>query len=244
MSMLASATAPAPPPPTTRPIVSLSSIGAKSIMALTGLGLTFFVIAHMLGNLQLFLGPDALNAYAAKLKDMPELLWLARLGLLAIFAIHIALGIWLWLNNRQARPVPYVYQNTRAATVASRTMLYSGLVLLAFVVFHLAHYTFGWLYPDYLTFRDPKQRFDVYRMTVEGFRVWWVSLAYIVSMLFLGLHLSHGIASTAQSLGINHPRYNPWIKNGGLALAVILTVGNIAMPVAVLLGVVNLAGGN
>jgi succinate dehydrogenase / fumarate reductase cytochrome b subunit len=222
----------------------LTSIGAKGIMAITGAGLTLFVIAHMLGNLQIFLGPEHLNAYAAQLKALPELLWTARIGLLVFFITHIVLAFWLTIRNSEARPIPYVYQATRQATVASRTMMYSGLLMLAFVIFHLAHYTFGIGHPEYLEFKDPKDRHDVFRMTVEGFRVWWVSLAYILSMLFLGLHLSHGIASTFQSLGLNSPRWRPWIERGGLALAVILTVGNIAMPVAVLCRVVTLPGGN
>lgn len=220
----------------------LSSIGAKSIVALTGMGLTLFVIAHMVGNLQLFLGPDALNAYATKLKEMPELLWTARIGLLTIFVVHIGLTLWLAVHNRQARPVGYVFPNTRAASIASRTMVYSGLALLAFTLLHLAHYTFGLMNPEYLTAMDPKNRHDVYSMVVRGFRVWWVSLLYIISMLLLGLHLSHGVSSMFQSLGLNRPRYNPWIQRGGLTVAWVLMIGNISMPVAVLLGFVKLPG--
>jgi succinate dehydrogenase / fumarate reductase cytochrome b subunit len=225
----------------TRP---LTSVGAKSIMAVTGAGLTGFVVVHMLGNLQIFLGPEHLNAYAAQLKAVPEVLWVARIGLLLFFAVHIVLAFWLTTQNSQARPIPYVFQATRQATVASRTMMYSGLLLLGFVIFHLAHYTFGIGHPEYLDFRDAKDRHDVYRMTVEGFRVWWVSLAYIGSMLFLGLHLSHGVASSFQSLGVTNPRWQPWIQRGGLALAVVLTAGNIAMPLAVWCRLVTLPGGN
>jgi succinate dehydrogenase / fumarate reductase cytochrome b subunit len=217
---------------------SLRSIGAKAIMAVTGAGLTLFVIGHMVGNLQLFLGPEAINSYAAKLKGMPELLWIARIGLLVFFVTHIWLGIWLWQRNKVARPTPYVYQATREASLASRTMLYSGIVLLAFVIFHIAHFTLGLVQPDYYDHKDSLGRADVYRMMVLGFRVWWVTLAYVVSMLLLGFHLSHGISSLFQSLGLNHPRYTPKIKQGGFALAMILMAGNIAMPVAVLLGFV------
>jgi succinate dehydrogenase / fumarate reductase cytochrome b subunit len=222
----------------------LASISAKAVMAVTGIGLTIFVIGHMVGNLQLFLGPEALNGYAAKLKGMSEVLWAVRLGLLAFFLAHIYLGVRLSLDNARARPVPYAFKDYRKATLASRTMLYSGLVLLAFVIFHLAHYTFGWLYPEYLTFHDPKDptRHDVYRMTVEGFRVWWVSLAYIVSMLLLGLHLSHGVSGMFQSLGWTSPRYLPWINRAASVVAIALMAGNIAMPLAVLLRIVNLPG--
>jgi succinate dehydrogenase / fumarate reductase cytochrome b subunit len=226
--------------PATAP--GLTSIGAKAIMAFTGAGLTLFVIGHMVGNLQVFLGPEALNKYAAFLKSVPELLWAVRIGLLVLFVAHIYVAFWLTAGNRAARPVPYVFQATRQASIASRTMMYSGALLLAFVIFHLAHYTFGWLYPEYLTFHDPKDRHDVYRMTVEGFRVWWVSLAYIVSMLLLGLHLSHGISSLFRTLGVGNPRHMRCIRATGFSLAMILMVGNIAMPLAVLLRIVRLPG--
>jgi succinate dehydrogenase / fumarate reductase, cytochrome b subunit len=230
------ATAVAPP--------ALTSIAAKGVMAVTGAGLTLFVIAHMLGNLQIFLGPNPLNAYAAALKGVPELLWTARIGLLVFFVTHIVLAFRLSIQNNAARPIPYFFLATRQASLASRTMMYSGHLLLGFVIFHLAHYTFGIGHPEYLKFEDAQGRHDVYRMTVEGFRVWWVSLAYIVSMLILGLHLSHGIASLFQSLGCTSAVYRPWIERGGLTLALILTVGNILMPVAVLLRLVTLPGGN
>ncbi len=224
-----------------RPAIApgLTSIGAKAIMAITGAGLTLFVIFHMLGNLQVFLGPEELNRYAAFLKSVPEVLWAARLGLLAMFVAHIYVAVWLTIRNKAARPVPYVFQATRQASIASRTMMYSGVLILAFVIFHLAHYTFGWLYPEYLTFRDPKDQHDVYRMTVEGFKVWWISLAYIVSMLLLGLHLSHGISSLFRTLGVSNPRHMRCIRLTGFSLAMILMVGNISMPVAVLLGIIR-----
>jgi succinate dehydrogenase / fumarate reductase cytochrome b subunit len=224
-----------------RPTVprKLSSIGAKGVMAVTGAILTLFVIGHMLGNLQIYLGHEHLNAYAAKLQGMQEVVWLVRITLLSAFVAHIGIGTWLTLKNREARPVPYVYNATRKASLASRTMLWSGLVLLAFVIFHLAHYTLGWVQPDYFGYKDALNRHDVYRMEIEGFRVWWVSLAYIVSMLLLGWHLSHGIGSTFQSLGVNHPRWTPIINRVGFWLAMVLMIGNSSMPLAVMVGVVK-----
>jgi succinate dehydrogenase cytochrome b subunit len=234
-----------------------SSLGRKFLMALTGLGLTLFVIAHMLGNFQVFLGRDALNSYAAALKHMPSLLWIARGGLLVIFVLHIAYGVNLWLANRAARPVMYHFKKYREATLTSRTMIWTGLVILAFVLFHLAHYTFGIVQPvpvrdeqgvvkyesplkleDVKNVQDPKRQ-DVYAMTVYGFRNPVISLLYIVSMALLAFHLSHGVQSLFQSLGLNHPRWSPLLKGASLVVAVVIFVGNSSMPLAVLLRLIG-----
>jgi succinate dehydrogenase / fumarate reductase cytochrome b subunit len=225
-----------------------TTVGSKFLVALTGLALTGFVLAHMTGNLLLFKGRDALNSYALFLKDRGALLWLARIGLLAAFVLHIVLAIRLTLRNRAARPERYVYEHTVQATYASRTMIWSGLALLAFVIFHLLHYTFGAVLataPDGTNFfdlseslaqaspRDPARRHDVYAMTIYGFRNVPVSIAYVIAQVFLGLHLWHGIGSTFQSLGWNSPRWNPLIVTVGRSLAALVTLGNIAMPLAV-----------
>jgi succinate dehydrogenase / fumarate reductase cytochrome b subunit len=231
-----------------------SSLGSKFLMALTGLGLTGFVIAHMLGNFQVYSGRDALNSYAAALKHMPSLLWTARIGLLVIFVLHIVYGVRLWLANRAARPVMYHYKKYREATLASRTMLWTGLVILAFVLFHLAHYTFGVVEQapvrdasghvtsqGYLDLKDPQdpKRQDVYAMTVYGFRNPIVSVLYIVAMALLAFHLSHGFQSLFQSLGLNHPRWMPLLKGASLVVAIIVFVGNSSMPLAILLRLVG-----
>jgi succinate dehydrogenase / fumarate reductase cytochrome b subunit len=226
-----------------------TTVGSKFLVALTGMALTGFVIAHMTGNLLIFKGRDALNSYALFLKDRGGLLWAARFGLLAVFVLHIWLALRLTLRNRAARPEKYVHEDTVQATLASRTMIWSGLALLAFVIFHLLHYTFGAVFataPDGTNFldltesliqatpRDPARRHDVYAMTIYGFRNVPISIIYIAGQLFLGLHLWHGIASTFQSLGWNSPRWNPPITTVGRTLAVVLTLGNIAMPLAVM----------
>jgi succinate dehydrogenase / fumarate reductase cytochrome b subunit len=216
-----------------------SSLGSKFLMAVTGLGLTAFVIAHMLGNFQVYSGPDALNSYAAALKHMPGLLWTARLGLLVIFVLHISYGLKLYLANLAARPVPYHFKQYREATLASRTMLWTGLVILAFVLFHLAHYTFFWTNPDFAQLRDSQGRPDVYAMTVHGFRSAPVSLLYIVAMAFLAFHLSHGFQGLFQSLGLNHPRWMPLLQGASLVVAVVIFVGNASMPLAVLFRIVG-----
>jgi succinate dehydrogenase / fumarate reductase cytochrome b subunit len=217
-----------------------STVGNKYLIALTAWALTGFVLVHMSGNLLIFKGRDALNSYALFLKDRGALLWVARGGLLAVFVLHIWLTVRLKLRNRAARPVPYAYEQTIQASWASRHMLLAGLVILAFVVFHLMHYTFGLVAAtspsgvNFLRLHDPAQRHDVYAMTIYGFRNVGVSIAYIIAQLFLGLHLSHGISSTFQSLGIAHPRYWPTIRKIGLALAAVIVIGNVSMPLAVL----------
>jgi succinate dehydrogenase / fumarate reductase cytochrome b subunit len=230
-----------------------SSLGAKYVMALTGVGLIGFVVVHMLGNLLIYAGPDALNGYAKALKDRPALLWTARGGLLTIFLVHVILGIRLTLQNRHARGVRYVYEDTVQASWASRHMLRTGLVLLAFIVFHLAHFTFGVVtnYIDkegkpgvYLDLRQEMNpgipvRHDVYKMVVVSFRVRWVVITYVVAQFFLWLHLWHGGSSWFQSLGLNHPAYNPLVRAVGPVLATAVLVGNCSIPLAVLSGLVG-----
>lgn len=224
-------------------LVPRSSLGSKVLMAFTGLALTGFVIAHMIGNLQVFAGPEVLNGYAENLKHMPALLWIARVGLLALFVGHIVYGIRLWRLNRAARPVLYHFKTYREASLASRTMLWTGLVILAFVLFHLAHYTFGFIGTangvNYLDLKDPQGRHDVYAMTVHGFRNPVVSLTYVVAMGLLAFHLSHGFQSLFQSLGLNHPRWTPLLKATGLALATVVFAGNSSMPLAVLFRIIG-----
>ncbi len=224
-----------------------STVGSKFLVALTGLALTGFVVAHMSGNLLLFKGRDALNSYALFLKERGALLWLARGGLLFAFVLHLSLALRLHRRNRAARPTAYAYQNTVQASWASRQMALTGIVILAFVVFHLLHFTFGAVAAtapgakNFLDLTDPTdpKRHDVYAMAVYGFRNVAVSLAYIVAQVFLFLHLSHGIASTFQSLGWCSPRIWPTLRRIGLTLAVIVAAGNIAMPLAVMTGLVG-----
>jgi succinate dehydrogenase / fumarate reductase, cytochrome b subunit len=222
-----------------------STVGSKYLIALTGLALTGFVFVHMSGNLLIYRGRDALNSYALFLKERGALLWLARGGLLAVFLLHIWLTVRLKLRNRNARPERYAYEDTIQASWASRHMLLTGLVILAFVIFHLMHYTFGLVFAttpsgkNFLDLYDPARRADVYEMTVYGFRNVGVSIAYIVAQLFLGLHLSHGISSTFQSLGWSSPRFWPTLRAIGLTLTAIVVIGNVSMPVAVMLRLVG-----
>jgi succinate dehydrogenase / fumarate reductase cytochrome b subunit len=228
----------------TRP--ALSSLGSKYLMALTGLALIGFVLAHMAGNLLIFAGKEALNGYAKHLEELGLLLWVARRGLLAVFVLHIALGVRLWLSNRSARPVRYHYEDTVKASWASRHMLLTGLVILAFVIYHLLHFTFGVTDPAgfkhnvarYHVPADPvaNGEYDVAAMVVHGFRQWPVSLGYLAAMVVLGIHLWHGGSSWLQSLGLNRKRSAWLVGLVGQVLALVVVVGNCSIPIAILCG--------
>ncbi len=218
-----------------------SSIGKKYVMAITGLGLFVFVIVHMLGNLQIYLGPEHLNAYARALKGTPALLWGARIGLLLITVLHITAALQLAAANRRARPVGYVNSKPVASTFAQRTIVISGLIIFAFILFHLAHFTLGLVDPQYLTFEDPldRNRHDVYRMMVTGFSNPFVSIFYVVSMGFLLLHLSHGVSSLFQSLGLRSKKTFVWMDKLAKGAALALFLGNASIPLAILAGLLK-----
>jgi succinate dehydrogenase / fumarate reductase cytochrome b subunit len=225
-----------------RSAVLTSSIGSKVIMALTGVGLVLFVIGHMAGNLQMFIGPDAINAYGVTLRKVPTLLWAVRLGLIAIVLVHVIMSIRLKLQNRAARPVSYAAKDTVKATLASRTMVISGLIVLAFVVFHLLHFTLGVTDPKNFHLTDGQGRHDVYNMVVYGFRNVFVSGFYILAMVLLFSHLSHGASSFFQSLGWNHPRFNAFMQKFGPVVAWLVCLGFVSVPIAVLLGLLKPMG--
>jgi succinate dehydrogenase / fumarate reductase cytochrome b subunit len=211
-----------------------SQLGKKIVMAVTGIVLFGFILGHMLGNLKLYLGPHALNGYAEGLRDLGEpftprtfLLWVARSVLLVSVVMHITSATQLTLINRKARPEDYTKRDWIAANYASRTMRWGGVIILLFVIYHLMHFTFGAVHPDFV-------RGDVYHNVVTGFRVPWVSGFYMVAQLALGMHLYHGLWSLFQSLGWNHPRFNPLRRVFAQTFAVVVTVGNVSFPIAVL----------
>ena len=211
----------------------LSSVGRKAIMAVTGVVFCGYVLAHMAGNMLLYKGPAAINAYAAGLHAMPTLLWAARLALLVATALHIWAATSLTITNWRARPRSYSEQDYLVASYASRTMVWSGPIIGLFVAYHLAHLTLGVAYPaDFVAG-------DVYHNVVRGFERPVVSGIYIAAMLALGLHLYHGAWSMLQSLGVNHPRYNGVRKAAAIAFAVLICGGDISFPVAVLAGIVR-----
>lgn len=215
-----------------------STIGLKIVMAVTGVILFGFVVGHLLGNLQIFLpdGQQKLDAYAKFLKETPALLWGTRGVLLAAVLLHIAVTVRLTILNRRARPVPYQHKRWRAASLASRTMIWTGPILAAFVVFHLLHFTTGHAHATYPKF----DAHTVHRNVVTGFTQQPLAAAfYIVAMLALAFHLWHGAWSMFQSVGINHPTYNPILRRFAMAGAVILATGYILIPLAVLMGLVT-----
>jgi len=202
-------------------------------MAVTGFILVGFVIGHFLGNAQVFLGPKALNDYAEFLHHGTHgLLWVARVVLLGSVVLHIGSSFTLYARNSAARPHSYQVKKNIATTFAARTMMLSGPWLLGFLFFHLAHLTFGGVTAEF-------SESDVYNNVVSGFQVPWISAIYIISMVSLGNHLFHGTWSMFQTLGLNHSAYNQLIKNLALAIVVLVTLGNISIPVAVLSGVLK-----
>jgi len=216
-----------------------SSLGKKYVMAITGLGLWGFVIIHLLGNLQIFLGPEKINAYGAFLKANPAILWPARIGLLLIAVLHVLTATQLVRANNRARPVAYEFKKPVASTFANRTMLMSGLVLLAFILFHLAHFTFGWIAPQLLRLEDAQGRHDVYRMMIAGFSNPAVSIFYIFSMGLLLSHLSHGVSSAFQSLGLRSKKTFGFFDKLAKVSALLIFLGNSLIPLAILFGFVR-----
>lgn len=211
-----------------------STLGKKTVMALTGFIGFGFVIGHLAGNLQFYLGPDALNAYGAKLRELGPLLAVARGALIVAVAAHILSAFQLWLQNRRARPSNYVKWSATKSSYASRTMILSGPILFFFIVYHLMHLTWGTAHPDFRHAATGAP--DVYHNVVAGFSQPLAAGAYIVAMIFLGLHLVHGVWSMFQSIGWSHPRYTPLIKSFASAVTALIVVGNISIPVSVLLG--------
>jgi succinate dehydrogenase / fumarate reductase cytochrome b subunit len=211
-----------------------ATIGKKIVMAITGLVLFGFVVVHMIGNLQAYLGPVALNAYAVWLRELLHGagLWIARAVLLAAVVLHVWAAVSLTIENRQARPVGYRQRRWVESTYASRTMVWSGPILALFIVYHLLHLTTGTVHPSFV-------EGDVYHNFVSGFRVVPVSVFYIVAMLALGLHLYHGAWSMLQTLGLSHPRWNPLRKAFAGSLTAVVVLGNVSFPVAVLLGIIR-----
>jgi succinate dehydrogenase / fumarate reductase cytochrome b subunit len=215
-----------------------SSVGAKVIMALTGFALWAFVIVHLIGNLQIFGEPAAINEYGVWLRELGHgvFVWVARAGLALAFVVHIAFGLRLAMLNRVARPIPYRKKKLLRSNLAAMSMATSGLLLLTFLVFHLAHTTWGLVLPSLSTtteavkFADGTPAHDVYRMMSEGFKLPWVVIIYIAGQVILLSHLIHGTASLWQSIGFHHSVWTPVISIAGRAIAALIVVLNLSMP--------------
>ena len=220
-----------------------SAVGKKWVMAVTGIILLGFVLVHMLGNLKLYLSKEELNLYGEALRDMPGhllprtfLLWTIRTTLTLAFVFHIHSAIGLTVINRKARPAADRYQSKRdyvAADYASRTMRWTGVIILAFLAFHLMDLTWGNANPHFL-------RGDPYNNLVYSFRRPLIAIVYVVANMALALHLYHGVWSMFQSLGINNPRYNKLRRRFAQGFATVILIGNVSFPIAVQLHAVKL----
>jgi len=209
-----------------------SSIGCKVVMASTGLGLVGFLLAHLIGNLLIYKGAEAFNQYAQSLHELGMLLWFFRVGLIAIFVLHVYSAISLTRLNRLATPVSYKKKTYRQSTVASRTMFLSGLVVLFFVLYHLAHFTFRWTHPEL-------NGLSLYQIVVSSFQSPLVSFFYIASLVFLMMHLKHSLLSLLQTFGIAHQNFNYCLKQATAVLTFFLGVGFVSIPVSIFLGVIR-----
>ncbi|MFH2056161.1 MAG: succinate dehydrogenase cytochrome b subunit [bacterium] len=214
------------------------SVGKKVLMAVSGVVLIGYVTGHLIGNWQIFIGAEQINAYARALHSLGPLLWVVRGFLAAWFILHIWSGIRVWWENKCARPETYRKKDTVQATLASRTMIWSGAALFAFVIYHLLHFTAHVTNPSYAAFVHGHE-FDVYTMVVTGFRNPLIAGAYIVSLAFVALHLRHAFASMFQTMGWNKDRTNHKLETLALVYAWLVFLGYIAIPIAVLVGLVG-----
>lgn len=216
-----------------------SSIGKKYVVAVTALLLILYVLGHLAGNLQIYMGPDRINTYAKFLHDLGPILWLVRLILLAAFVLHIMATIRLAQENRLAKPQKYAVAGYQRSTMASRTMIVSGLIVLCFVIYHLLQFTAQVTDPAFREVHDSIGRHDVYRMLILGFSHPLVSLFYVVALFLLTTHLSHGFASVVQTLGINNRKIANLVSTGGQTLSWLIFAGYISIPVTILLGIIK-----
>lgn len=216
-----------------------SSVGKKAVMAVTGVILFLFVVMHMLGNLKVFQGPEKFTAYAeflrtvgAPLLGRGQLLLIVRVGLLVSVLLHITAAIQLFFMAKNARPVEYRRPVHLEDTYASRTMRWGGVIIFAFVIYHLLHFTFGTVHPDFV-------QGSPYDNIVAGFQSVPVSVMYIIAVGVLGLHLYHGIWSGLQTFGVNHPQYNRLYRGFAALMSLGIFAGYIGVPIAVMTGVLR-----
>ena len=225
-------------------ILFKTSLGKKIVMAVTGLIMVGFILGHLIGNLQIFLPPDKINAYAHFLQGLGGALWIVRIVLLVTVALHVYVSIQLVLENRAARGgKTYDAQKTLKASYASRTMKYSGPIVFFFIIYHLLHFTvrgdvLGAAVPE-TTLADGTHVHDIHSMMVIAFQNIWVSLAYIVSIALLSIHLSHGLSSMFQSLGLRTRTWSDFLNKVAIVVSVLYFLGNLAIPAGVLSGTVK-----
>lgn len=238
-------------PPFDRLIKALmSTLSLKIVMALTGLGGALFVLVHMAGNLQMFLGRDAYNEYAAFMQGLGAIKWVARLGLLGILTAHVGAAVLLVQRNQRARPERYAELRPRRTSLPALYMAELGVVLLFFIIYHIAHFTLGEVHSvfsgeDYAALQQVTEagvvRRDLYSHVVMSFQQPLIASTYIVASIALAMHLSHGATSMFKSIGLGVGRWQVPFEVVGPAFGVIVGLGNISMPLAVWAGFI---GGN
>ncbi|HEX3791111.1 MAG TPA: succinate dehydrogenase cytochrome b subunit [Pseudonocardiaceae bacterium] len=216
-----------------------TTIGKKTVMAVSGLLMLLFLLVHMLGNLKIFFGSTDFNNYAGWLRTIGEpalhyswFLWIQRVVLVVAVVAHITAATQLSRRDLKARPVRYVHGQRSKATFATRTMRWGGTILALFIIWHILDLTLGVVNPNF-------EAGQPYHNVVVDFQVWWINLIYIVALLMLGLHINHGFWSAAQTLGINRPTRNKVIRTTGTTLAVVVTAGFLMVPIGVMTGLVS-----
>ncbi len=221
------------PGPSRLSIFWMSTVGKKVLMALSGIILFAYVIAHMLGNMQIYMGSEVIKRYAEFLHSNEGLLWTARIVLLAAVLVHAVAGIQLWARKREARPIPYRNKENIQATPASRTMIWTGVIIAVFVVYHVLDLTVGSAHAGQYRELDPA--FNI----TQGFAYFPAALAYIVAMVALGFHLWHGVYSMFGTLGLDSARYMTSVRRIAAFLATVIALANISVPVGVLTGFIH-----
>jgi succinate dehydrogenase / fumarate reductase cytochrome b subunit len=206
-----------------------STIGKKVVMAVSGIVLVGYILAHVTANLLIFVGPSAIDGYAASLRTMPVLLWGVRILLLVSVVLHVVAATQLALLARAARPTPYRRFDPQASSPASRTMRWGGVALLLFLMYHILHFTTGQAHPQFIHLAP-------YHNITTAFRVWWVAAIYVAAMVALAMHLYHGTWSMFQTLGIEHARVNVARRRFATILAILVPLGFVSVPIAVLVG--------
>jgi succinate dehydrogenase / fumarate reductase cytochrome b subunit len=210
-----------------------TTVGKKILMAVTGIVLFGYVIGHMLGNLQIYLGPEQINAYAELLHKSAAFLWTARTVLLFCLGVHVVAAVQIWLRNRASRPVKYRVFRPPAVDYAARTMAWSGPIIAVFIVYHILHLTTGSAHSDY-------EHLKPFHNVVVGFSDPLVAIVYIVANILLAIHLYHGVWSFFQTMGWDHPRFGSWRRGVAVLSAVVIGTANVSIPLAVLTGIVHL----
>ncbi len=221
--------------------ILMNSVVRKTLMSLTGIAMLAFTTVHLLGNTLIFNGPDDINAYSAGLHYLPTLLWTVRILLAGALAAHVFFGVMLTLENWKTKPDRYALKRMLKASFAGETMIWTGLLILAFLVFHLLHFSFR-VVPAAVPGPDFQGRFDIFTMVRDSFRSGPMSLGYLAAMAVMALHLSHGIQGILQTVGLNNEKSMPWFRRLGMGSALFFLVGYGVIPVLVLAGVGVFAG--